>query len=255
MPRRTPRRTVASGSWRRRGTSRRTPPTRRRGSSARWAIRSTPRLRRRSRRQSPTSRACWSPTTRTRSGRRPMPCRPPSTRSPSRSIRPRRSSRQRVSPATRPALPATAPRRRPRRKSSTRRSSTRTVPSSSLLVPRKEPPVTDRDQGKRPAGAPAAEPRPAGAPTPPAGPAGAPKDEHQGTRNEEGNADQAAAIEHDFDALVADVKRERDEYLELAQRARADFENYRRRAAREAHDAERRGKTTIARELVPALDN
>jgi molecular chaperone GrpE len=69
---------------------------------------------------------------------------------------------------------------------------------------------------------------------------------------EEGNA---AEVEHDLDALLADVKRERDEYLELAQRARADFENYRKRAAREAHEAERRGKASIAGELLPALDN
>jgi molecular chaperone GrpE len=62
-------------------------------------------------------------------------------------------------------------------------------------------------------------------------------------------------VEADLDALLGDVKRERDEYLELAQRARADFENYRKRAAREAADAERRGKTSLARELLPALDN
>jgi molecular chaperone GrpE len=51
------------------------------------------------------------------------------------------------------------------------------------------------------------------------------------------------------------VRRERDEYLELAQRARADFENYRKRAAREVQEAERRGKAAVARELLPALDN
>ncbi len=54
----------------------------------------------------------------------------------------------------------------------------------------------------------------------------------------------AAAVDADLDALLADVRRERDEYLEIAQRARADFENYRKRAAREAADAERRGKTS-----------
>jgi molecular chaperone GrpE len=64
-----------------------------------------------------------------------------------------------------------------------------------------------------------------------------------------------AALESDLDALLADVKHERDEYLQLAQRARADFENYRKRAARDAQDAERRGKATLAKELVPALDN
>ncbi|HEY7150112.1 MAG TPA: nucleotide exchange factor GrpE [Solirubrobacterales bacterium] len=62
-------------------------------------------------------------------------------------------------------------------------------------------------------------------------------------------------MDSDLDALLADVKRERDEYLQLAQRARADFENYRKRAAREAQEAERRGKAAVARELLPALDN
>jgi len=72
---------------------------------------------------------------------------------------------------------------------------------------------------------------------------------------QEGERSDAAEVEQDLDALLADVKRERDEYLQLAQRARADFENYRKRAAREAQDAERRGKVSVARELLPALDN
>ena len=63
------------------------------------------------------------------------------------------------------------------------------------------------------------------------------------------------AVEADFDALFAETKRERDEYLQLAQRARADFENYRKRAARDASEAERRGKAAIARDLVPVVDN
>jgi molecular chaperone GrpE len=67
-----------------------------------------------------------------------------------------------------------------------------------------------------------------------------------------GGADEVA---EDLDALLADVKRERDEYLALAQRARADFENFRKRAARDAEEAERRGKAQIAKELLPALDN
>jgi molecular chaperone GrpE len=71
----------------------------------------------------------------------------------------------------------------------------------------------------------------------------------------EGESESAAAVDADLDALLADVKRERDEYLEIAQRARADFENYRKRAARETQEAERRGKAGLARELVPALDN
>ncbi len=71
----------------------------------------------------------------------------------------------------------------------------------------------------------------------------------------EGSSESAAAVDADLDALLANVKRERDEYLEIAQRARADFENYRKRAARETQEAERRGKAGLAQELVPALDN
>ncbi len=46
-----------------------------------------------------------------------------------------------------------------------------------------------------------------------------------------------------------------DEYLQLAQRTRADFENYRKRAAREAAAAQERGVAKLARELLPAVDN
>src|SRR3954453_18489973 len=75
------------------------------------------------------------------------------------------------------------------------------------------------------------------------------------TRDERGAEHGATEVEHDLDALLEDVKRERDEYLELAQRARADFENYRKRSARETQDAERRGKAAVASQLLPALDN
>src|SRR5688572_21339556 len=91
-------------------------------------------------------------------------------------------------------------------------------------------------------------------------PAGAP-DGHEvdmeapGDSESEGDSESAAAVDADLDALLANVQRERDEYLEIAQRARADFENYRKRAARETQEAERRGKAGLARELVPALDN
>jgi molecular chaperone GrpE len=72
-----------------------------------------------------------------------------------------------------------------------------------------------------------------------------------GGRSEVG-ADEVSA---DLDRLLEDTKRERDEYLELAQRAKADFENYRKRAARDASEAERRGKASLARDLVPSIDN
>ena len=44
-------------------------------------------------------------------------------------------------------------------------------------------------------------------------------------------------------------------YLALAQRTQADFENYRKRAAREAALASDRGMAKLAKELLPALDH
>ena len=62
-------------------------------------------------------------------------------------------------------------------------------------------------------------------------------------------------VERDLAELLSDVERERDEYLELAQRTKADFENYRKRVAREARQAEVRGRGELASRLVPVLDN
>jgi molecular chaperone GrpE len=69
--------------------------------------------------------------------------------------------------------------------------------------------------------------------------------------NGNGAADQ---VERDLDELGA-AKRERDEYLALAQRTKADFENYRKRVAKENSEALARGKADLARQLLPALDN
>ena len=70
----------------------------------------------------------------------------------------------------------------------------------------------------------------------------------------ENQSPEEAAVEEDLDSLVEDLKRERDEYLELAQRARADFENYRKRAARESADALLRGKTEVGKAVLPSVD-
>ena len=67
-------------------------------------------------------------------------------------------------------------------------------------------------------------------------------------------AEQADRVEHDLDALVARAN-ERDEYLALAQRTQADFENYRKRMARENAQAVDRGVGKLAKELLPALDH
>jgi molecular chaperone GrpE len=53
----------------------------------------------------------------------------------------------------------------------------------------------------------------------------------------------------------ARLERERDEYLDLARRAQADFENYRKRAAKEAALAGQRAKSGLVRELLPVVDN
>jgi len=55
--------------------------------------------------------------------------------------------------------------------------------------------------------------------------------------------------------LLADTQRERDEYLDLAKRSKADFENYRKRMASEVQAAAGRGKAEVIREVVPVLDD
>jgi molecular chaperone GrpE len=54
---------------------------------------------------------------------------------------------------------------------------------------------------------------------------------------------------------AAEVEDERDKYLALAQRTQADFENYRKRMARENAAAKDRGVAQVAKELLPALDH
>jgi molecular chaperone GrpE len=58
----------------------------------------------------------------------------------------------------------------------------------------------------------------------------------------------------DVDALQAKAAKA-DEYLGLAQRTQADFENFRRRASRDAAVATQRGAMKLAKELLPAVDN
>jgi molecular chaperone GrpE len=64
----------------------------------------------------------------------------------------------------------------------------------------------------------------------------------------------AGEVTLDLDELVRTAA-ERDEYLALAQRTQADFENYRKRVARESALAQERGVAKLAKELLGALDN
>lgn len=62
-------------------------------------------------------------------------------------------------------------------------------------------------------------------------------------------------VEQDLDALLSDAQKERDEYLDLARRTKADFENYRKRVAADVQAAQARGKIEVAREVIDAVDN
>jgi molecular chaperone GrpE len=111
-------------------------------------------------------------------------------------------------------------------------------------VPSEEEPVTSRDESGEPSGDedPATEreileEKEDSVAAPPAEPAAS------------GTADSVA------EDPVARAQRERDEYLDLARRAQADFENYRKRAAREAAASGERAKSGLVRELLPVVDN
>ncbi len=91
---------------------------------------------------------------------------------------------------------------------------------------------------------------------------------------EEGAAEEAATSESEGEILLEDAeppvetepvvvpaddlvvaREEAAKYLSLAQRTQADFENFRKRAAREAAAAADRGTSRLAKELLPALDH
>jgi molecular chaperone GrpE len=67
--------------------------------------------------------------------------------------------------------------------------------------------------------------------------------------------DEADAPGKDVKDPLARAEEERAEYLALAQRTKADFENYRRRAAREVASAGVRERADVVRELLPVVDN
>jgi molecular chaperone GrpE len=90
---------------------------------------------------------------------------------------------------------------------------------------------------------------PAGEPGTPTGPAIPPEPEPEAAET-----DHERELEHDLEELTAKADKA-DEYLELAKRTKADFENYRKRTARDTAVATQRGATNLANELLPAVDN
>ena len=83
---------------------------------------------------------------------------------------------------------------------------------------------------------------------------GSAQDDERGADQDPDVAPVADEVTVDIDALTAKAGKA-DEYLELAQRTKADFENFRKRAAREAALAQDRGVAKLAKELLPAVDN
>jgi molecular chaperone GrpE len=101
-------------------------------------------------------------------------------------------------------------------------------------APAEEEPVTSRDESGEPSG-----------------------DEDPGNEREilEEKEEADGVASQTAEDPLARAQRERDEYLDLARRAQADFENYRKRAAREAAASGQRAKSGLVRELLPVVDN
>jgi molecular chaperone GrpE len=95
--------------------------------------------------------------------------------------------------------------------------------------------------------------RPAGDGQPDGAPAGAGASP-AATGGAQAGAAPEAELQGDLDEL-GELAAKRDEYLALAQRTQADFENYRKRVARESALAQERGVAKLAKELLPAIDN
>jgi molecular chaperone GrpE len=73
-----------------------------------------------------------------------------------------------------------------------------------------------------------------------------------------GNGADSTAVLEDREALrsrAEAAEQERNQFLDLLQRTRADFENYQKRAQRDAQQERRYAHAPLALDLLPALDN
>jgi molecular chaperone GrpE len=78
------------------------------------------------------------------------------------------------------------------------------------------------------------------------------------TTNEAAEDQAADQVLEDLDRLRAklqEAEQKRDEYLYLAQRTQADFENYQKRMKRDQTEERRFAQLPLAADLLPALDN
>ena len=80
----------------------------------------------------------------------------------------------------------------------------------------------------------------------------APEDEPVPSRDEAGEPSGEEDPANEEERIVDDQP---EDYLALAQRVQADFENYRKRVARETAAAGERARSGLVRELLPIVDN
>ena len=64
-----------------------------------------------------------------------------------------------------------------------------------------------------------------------------------------------ASTQAELEQRLEEVERERDEYLNDLKRVAADFDNYRKRAARERGELTARAHERLVKELLPVLDD
>jgi molecular chaperone GrpE len=85
-----------------------------------------------------------------------------------------------------------------------------------------------------------------------------PPEEDPPTSRDEGgepSGEEDAANEAERLREKEEASEQPEDYLALAQRIQADFENYRKRAVREAAAAGERARSGLVRELLPIVDN
>jgi molecular chaperone GrpE len=78
------------------------------------------------------------------------------------------------------------------------------------------------------------------------------------TADQQATAQAGEQVLIDLEALrnqLQAAEQKRDEYLDLAQRTRADFENYQKRMQRDLASERRFAQAPLAADLLPALDN
>jgi molecular chaperone GrpE len=81
------------------------------------------------------------------------------------------------------------------------------------------------------------------------------RDEAGEPSGEEDPANEEQALRDKEEASGEEASDQPEDYLALAQRIQADFENYRKRVARETAAAGERARSGLVRELLPIVDN